>query len=119
MSSCFIARGFDCLNCNTLVSILSPTLNPQLSISPASRFVKPYLNKVNMMRSSPDLPYMTLDGPDLEPPRDHVFHLTFPADWRQPEIFQLFRNFGQIFIGWLLSLIELFLRGPLFRQGPM
>ena len=28
-----------------------------------------------------DLPYINLTGPDLCPPRDHVFHVTFPAEW--------------------------------------
>ena len=70
-------------------------------ISPYSDLVKPYLNKIHMMRSSPDLPYMTLDGPDLDPSRDHVFHLTFPPDWKHVEIYQLFKNYGQIIIGWI------------------
>ena len=73
----------------------------QASISPTSDLVKPFLNKIHLMRSLPDLSYMTLDGPDLDPPRDHVFHLTFPADWKNLEIYQLFKQFGQIIIGWI------------------
>ncbi len=31
----------------------------------------------------------------MEPPRDHVFHVTFPKDWKLQDLFQLFKNYGK------------------------
>lgn len=49
---------------------------------------------------SNDIPYMNLAGKDLEPNRDDVFHLTFPAEWTIADIQSLFFPFGGVFIYW-------------------
>ncbi|KAJ8318566.1 hypothetical protein KUTeg_003657 [Tegillarca granosa] len=37
----------------------------------------------------------------MSPNRDHVFHVTFPKEWKASDLFQLFQPYGNIFIGWL------------------
>ena len=49
---------------------------------------------------SNDIPYMNLSGKDIEPNRDDVFHLTFPAEWAHSDIQSLFFPFGGVFIYW-------------------
>jgi len=46
---------------------------------------------------------MNLAGKDLEPNRDDVFHITFPAEWTIADIQSLFFPFGGVFIYWLVS----------------
>lgn len=50
-----------------------------------------------------DIPYLNLGGADLNPSRDHVFHLTFPCDWKQTDILDLFNRFGFVYISWINS----------------
>lgn len=35
------------------------------------------------------------------PKRDHVFHITFPLQWKQSDIVNHFRKFGSVFIRWI------------------
>ncbi|KZC04656.1 Poly(A)-specific ribonuclease PARN [Dufourea novaeangliae] len=35
------------------------------------------------------------------PSRDHVFHLTFPKEWKLSDISQLFSPFGSVYVSWL------------------
>ncbi|XP_052769212.1 poly(A)-specific ribonuclease PARN-like isoform X2 [Mya arenaria] len=67
---------------------------------PTSPLLEPFLNKIFMMRSQ-DIPYMDLTAPDLNPSRDHVFHITFPTEWKTSDISALFSAFGSVYIGWL------------------
>lgn len=30
------------------------------------------------------------------PSRDHVFHVTFPKEWKAPDLYQLFSPFGKL-----------------------
>ncbi|XP_006818480.1 poly(A)-specific ribonuclease PARN-like [Saccoglossus kowalevskii] len=48
-----------------------------------------------------DIPYINLTGPDLTPSRDHVFHITFPKEWKASDLYQLFSPFGSIYIAWI------------------
>ncbi|KAB0346796.1 hypothetical protein FD754_011653, partial [Muntiacus muntjak] len=41
-----------------------------------------------------DIPYLNLEGPDLQPKRDHVLHVTFPKEWKTSDLYQLFSAFG-------------------------
>ena len=75
---------------------------PKISITPDSSLVVPFLNKIFVMRME-DVPYLNLAGTDLNPSRDHVFHLTFPSDWKQGDILDLFGNFGFVYISWINS----------------
>lgn len=35
------------------------------------------------------------------PNRDHVFHISFPLNWKQSDIVNHFRKFGSVFIRWI------------------
>lgn len=48
-----------------------------------------------------DIPYLNLEGPDLQPKRDHVLHVTFPKEWKSSDLYQLFSAFGNIQISWI------------------
>ena len=63
--------------------------------------VKPFLNKLNMMRSV-DIPYLNLSGEDVIPSRDHVFFITFPSEWKTGDLLNLFSpSFGPVQISWI------------------
>ena len=74
----------------------------RVNIPPDSSLVAPFLNKIFVMRME-DIPYLNLAGKDLSPSRDHVFYLTFPSDWKQANIFDLFSHFGFVYISWIDS----------------
>ena len=65
-----------------------------------SALIEPFMNKLHLMRTM-DIPYMNLAGEDLDPSRDHVFHVTFPAEWKTPELLQLFSPFGSVQVCWI------------------
>uniref|UniRef100_A0A2C9KWV0 Poly(A)-specific ribonuclease PARN n=1 Tax=Biomphalaria glabrata TaxID=6526 RepID=A0A2C9KWV0_BIOGL len=67
---------------------------------PCSSLVEPFINKLFLMRIA-DIPYLNLNGPDLEGSRDHVFHVTFPKEWKQSDLHSLFQPYGNIQISWL------------------
>ncbi|XP_044758670.1 poly(A)-specific ribonuclease PARN-like [Coccinella septempunctata] len=62
--------------------------------------VEPYFNKIFLMRLQ-DNPYINLSGNDPNPSRDHVFHVTFPNEWKTIDIQQLFSPFGNVFVSWI------------------
>ncbi|XP_045034681.1 poly(A)-specific ribonuclease PARN-like [Daphnia magna] len=64
-----------------------------------SLLVTPFYQKIFMMMV-PDIPYMTISGPDLEPSREHVFHVTFPSEWKLQDIFHLFSVHGTVRVDW-------------------
>lgn len=72
---------------NSTVLATSPLLNP-------------FHNKVPIARLK-DFPYVNLVGKDPNPSRDHVFHITFPKEWKHSDISQLFSPFGGGYISWL------------------
>ncbi|XP_060559123.1 poly(A)-specific ribonuclease PARN-like [Ruditapes philippinarum] len=88
---CFIALS------NFLGQFQQP---PSDRVPPSSPLLEPFLNKIFMMRSA-DIPYMDLVAADLAPSRDHVFHVTFPKDWKHSDISLLFAQFGSVHIGWI------------------
>ncbi|GFR63916.1 poly(A)-specific ribonuclease PARN [Elysia marginata] len=67
---------------------------------PSSSVIKTFVNKLYLMRIA-DIQYLTLDGPDMEVNRDHVFYVTFPKEWRMSDLFSLFEPYGNIQISWL------------------
>eukprot|EP00092_Neocalanus_flemingeri_P106421 GFUD01136549.1.p1 GENE.GFUD01136549.1~~GFUD01136549.1.p1 ORF type:complete len:612 (+),score=182.67 GFUD01136549.1:44-1879(+) len=69
-------------------------------VLPDSQLVHPFLNKLYLMRIA-DIPYMNLAGEDLKPDRGHVFHITFPAEWKTADLVHLFSSFGYVFVSWL------------------
>ena len=78
---------------------LSP-MEEQEHIFANDKLLLPFLNKVNLMRII-DIPYMNLSEPDLNPERDHVFHVTFPMEWKTSDLIQLFQPFGSVQVTWL------------------
>ncbi|XP_012308646.1 poly(A)-specific ribonuclease PARN isoform X1 [Aotus nancymaae] len=118
---CFISMA------NYLGSFLSP---PKIHVSARSKLIEPFFNKepscllqfdllvsrsgrrlmllvtafwilrLFLMRVM-DIPYLNLEGPDLEPKRDHVLHVTFPKEWKTSDLYQLFSAFGNIQISWI------------------
>lgn len=64
-----------------------------------SPYLKPYINRLVLMRIADT--HLNVSGPDTVPSRDHVFHLTFPKDWRHNEINQLFSPYGSVYVGWI------------------
>ncbi|KAL0892772.1 hypothetical protein ABMA27_014478 [Loxostege sticticalis] len=64
---------------------------------PDCAVLKPFLNKLFLAKTAhQDSPYMNFNGADPSPPRDHVFHLTFPKEWLRNDINQLFSPFGPV-----------------------
>ncbi|XP_023560182.1 poly(A)-specific ribonuclease PARN [Octodon degus] len=88
---CFISMA------NHLGSFLSP---PKVHVSARSKLIEPFFNKLFLMRVM-DIPYLNLEGPDLQPKRDHVLHVTFPKEWKSSDLYQLFSAFGNIQISWI------------------
>ncbi|XP_006146609.1 poly(A)-specific ribonuclease PARN [Tupaia chinensis] len=88
---CFISMA------NFLGSFLSP---PKIHVSARSKLIEPFFNKLFLMRVM-DIPYLNLEGPDLQPKRDHVLHVTFPKEWKTSDLYQLFSAFGNIQISWI------------------
>uniref|UniRef100_A0A452DIW9 Poly(A)-specific ribonuclease PARN n=2 Tax=Bos TaxID=9903 RepID=A0A452DIW9_BOVIN len=88
---CFISMA------NYLGSFLSP---PKSHVSARSKLIEPFFNKLFLMRVM-DIPYLNLEGPDLQPKRDHVLHVTFPKEWKTSDLYQLFSAFGNIQISWI------------------
>ncbi|XP_070424572.1 poly(A)-specific ribonuclease PARN isoform X3 [Equus przewalskii] len=88
---CFISMA------NYLGTFLSP---PKTHVSARSKLVEPFFNKLFLMRVM-DIPYLNLEGPDLQPKRDHVLHVTFPKEWKTSDLYQLFSAFGNIQISWI------------------
>nr|XP_012151358.1 PREDICTED: poly(A)-specific ribonuclease PARN-like isoform X2 [Megachile rotundata] len=88
---CFIALS------NYLGSLQTPEISVVLSDSP---LLEPFLNKLVIARLK-DIPYINLTGDDPNPSRDHVFHLTFPKEWKLNDICQLFSPFGGVHVSWL------------------
>ncbi|XP_010608324.1 poly(A)-specific ribonuclease PARN isoform X1 [Fukomys damarensis] len=88
---CFISMA------DYLGSFLSP---PKIHVSSRSKLIEPFFNKLFLMRVM-DIPYLNLEGPDLQPKRDHVLHVTFPKEWKSSDLYQLFSAFGNIQISWI------------------
>ncbi|XP_042554340.1 poly(A)-specific ribonuclease PARN [Dipodomys spectabilis] len=88
---CFISMA------DYLGSFLDP---PKIHVSARSKLIEPFFNKLFLMRIL-DIPYLNLEGPDLQPKRDHVLHVTFPKEWKTSDLYQLFSAFGNIHISWI------------------
>lgn len=88
---CFIALA------NRLGSLQNPPVDIVLPDSP---LLHPFLNKLPVGRLK-DLPYINVAGDDPKPKREHVFHLTFPREWKFNDISRLFSPFGGIQVSWL------------------
>ncbi|XP_017879496.1 poly(A)-specific ribonuclease PARN-like isoform X2 [Ceratina calcarata] len=88
---CFVALS------NRLGSLQDPPVD---TVLPDSPLLHPFLNKLLIGRLK-DMPYINITGDDPKPSREHVFHLTFPREWKFNDISQLFSPFGGIQVSWL------------------
>ncbi|XP_011497836.1 PREDICTED: poly(A)-specific ribonuclease PARN-like [Ceratosolen solmsi marchali] len=88
---CFIALS------NRLGSLQRPQVSTVLA---DSQLLNPFLNKLLITRLK-DYPYINLTGKDPNPSRDHVFHITFPKEWKYSDLSQLFTPYGGAFVSWL------------------
>ncbi|XP_029417858.1 poly(A)-specific ribonuclease PARN isoform X2 [Nannospalax galili] len=88
---CFISMA------DYLGSLLGPS---KICVSARSKLIEPFFNKLFLMRIM-DIPYLNLEGPDLQPKRDNVLHVTFPKEWKTSDLYQLFSAFGNIQISWI------------------
>ncbi|XP_076040743.1 poly(A)-specific ribonuclease PARN-like [Oratosquilla oratoria] len=111
-------RSFDCSNDNqchnagfdafmtgvcflTMVKVLDgPNWSKKSVVK--SKKLAPYTSKLNMMKSH-DLPYLNLVGHDVQPKRDHIFHVEIPPDWEAVRVKQLFHMVGSIKLAWINS----------------
>ncbi|CAH0564741.1 unnamed protein product [Brassicogethes aeneus] len=64
------------------------------------RLLNKVINRIFLMNLA-DNQYINLQGNDLNPSRDHVFHLTFPKEWKFHNITELFSPFGSVYISWI------------------
>ncbi|CAI9743295.1 (A)-specific ribonuclease PARN-like isoform X1 [Octopus vulgaris] len=77
---------------------LSSTKYPLFS--PLSPLLEPFKNKLFMSRVQ-DIPYVNVTGNDIQPTRDHIFHVTFPKEWKAADLYQLFMPFGNVQLSWI------------------
>ncbi|XP_071813043.1 poly(A)-specific ribonuclease PARN-like isoform X2 [Apostichopus japonicus] len=68
-------------------------------VSPTSQLMEPFMNKLAVHMIS-ELPYLNLIGLDLSPDRSHLFHVTFPKEWRSSDLHHLFSSVGPVQISW-------------------
>ncbi|XP_034248120.1 poly(A)-specific ribonuclease PARN-like isoform X2 [Thrips palmi] len=83
--------------CQYLAKDVGRKLN---SLNSISDILENFENRLYLMRVQ-DVPFMRLGAPDTKPPRNHVFHLKFPREWRQYEVVELFKPFGSVFISFI------------------
>ncbi|KAJ9589498.1 hypothetical protein L9F63_017315, partial [Diploptera punctata] len=89
---CYIAMA------NHIGSLQKPETYPVRS---SSSLLKPYVNKLFLLKVQ-DSPFINLVGKiATELPRNHVFFISFPKDWKTSDITKLFSPFGAVFIAWI------------------
>ena len=82
-----------------LVNAAEKKSSEGVSVLPDNPILKPFYNKLNLMKS--DIAYMNLAAEDIVPDRSHVFHLTFPAEWKTADIVHVFSPFCHVFVSWI------------------
>ncbi|GIY85671.1 poly(A)-specific ribonuclease PARN [Caerostris darwini] len=69
-------------------------------VEPSSKILAPYLNRFFILRHY-DISNLNLAGPDPEPVRENVFHVSFPEEWKTVDLVELFLPYGNIYVHWL------------------
>lgn len=82
-----------------LASYLGSLKEPKINHYQAD-LLKNYCNKLYITYSF-DLKYLNFAGDDVVVNRGHLYHLTFPSQWKSTDLYQLFSAFGGCFIGWI------------------
>ena len=62
--------------------------------------LRDYQNRLHLTFSH-DIRFLNFEIDDIVPNRDHVFHMTFPKEWKTNELSQMFSAFGGVSIHWL------------------
>ncbi|XP_025408828.1 poly(A)-specific ribonuclease PARN-like [Sipha flava] len=62
--------------------------------------LKSYQNKLYMIRYNED-PCLNLNGPEPKLQRSHVYHITFPPEWKTIDITNIFSPFTNVFIKYI------------------
>lgn len=82
-----------------LASYLGSLKEPKINHYQAD-LLNNYCNKLYITYSF-DLKYLNFAGDDVVVNRGHLYHLTFPSQWKSTDLYQLFSAFGGCFIGWI------------------
>ncbi|XP_055943527.1 poly(A)-specific ribonuclease PARN-like isoform X1 [Argiope bruennichi] len=69
-------------------------------VEPSSKILSPYVNRFFILRHF-DINGLNLCGPDPEPNRDNVFHVSFPEEWKTIDLVELFLPYGNVYVHWL------------------
>ncbi|KXJ67919.1 hypothetical protein RP20_CCG007690 [Aedes albopictus] len=64
--------------------------------------LKAYFNRIFLLRVS-EINYIYTHGKEPSFSREHVFFVSFPESWRQSDIVNRFRNYGQVHVNWVNS----------------
>ncbi|XKL67209.1 hypothetical protein PGB90_010629 [Kerria lacca] len=94
--------GFDAYTTGLAFIALTSYLgkkSKQNSIEFKSELIKQYENRLFLMKIM-DYSYINLKGNEPKPSRNHVFHITFPKEWKTSDIVQLFNAYGNIHISY-------------------
>ena len=82
-----------------LASYLGSLKEPKINYYQAD-LLNNYCNKLYITYSF-DLKHLNFGGDDVVVNRGHLYHLTFPSQWKSTDLYQLFSAFGGCFIGWI------------------
>jgi len=82
-----------------LVQYLGSLVNPQI-VHYDPVLMNGYRNKLCLTYTY-DIRYLNLEDEDIVPNRNHVFHVSFPSDWKTNELYHLFSAFGGVTISWI------------------
>ncbi|XP_050524921.1 poly(A)-specific ribonuclease PARN-like isoform X2 [Daktulosphaira vitifoliae] len=85
------------INLCNLLGMIKKTDKPVLPSSPC---LKSYMNKLFMIRYNED-PCLNLGGPESQIQRNHVYHITFPPEWKTIDITNVFSPFTNVFIKYI------------------
>ncbi|XP_050419962.1 poly(A)-specific ribonuclease PARN-like [Adelges cooleyi] len=69
-------------------------------VLPDSSCLKSYMNKLFMIRYNED-PCLNLSGKEPQLQRSHVYHITFPQEWKTIDITNVFSPFTNVFIKYI------------------
>ena len=84
----------------TLVEYVASKTDRKILVDFHPILLKNYRNRLHLTFSH-DIRFMNFEADDVVPNRDHVFHFTFPKEWKTNELTQMFSAFGGASIHWL------------------
>ncbi|GBN13375.1 Poly(A)-specific ribonuclease PARN [Araneus ventricosus] len=113
----FHEAGFDALTAGlcyiAMAKKLGALATPSVEyVEPSSRILSPYVNRFFILWHF-DINGVNLCGPDPEPNRDNVFHVSFPQEWKTVDVVELFLPYGKF-----LSIESLYLNIESNKYNP-